>query len=576
MTSSARRGGAKRSGVRGGGALLLTAFGTAAALLGVSCSTSPSPAAGLELVISAEGLTAPKDFDDIRLQVSEQSDAGEWRLLWDRDYLVPSAEATLPTTFTLFAGQTPDEVLIAVTAYQALNGHAAGQPIVQRVAQVQVPTDRMAALYLVLAKACEGQVTTGVSGEPTPKCASGESCQPATGQCGSNIIGSSMLPSYEPGDASALDSGLGLSDVGVDRAKGDAGSSRDGTSTSGDDEFGSGDDRSVPSDSAAVDPVSPGLDATVPETSLDSSTAMDSRPSTDECDVGGTTYSSGAPNPTNSCQSCQPGVSRSAFSDLTDGTSCGTGGICHTGACVSGCEIGGVYYATGGTDPSNPCQSCQPATSTGAWSSLGNGSDCGNGEVCNDGQCGTQCDIGGVIYASGATNQTNACQSCQPGTSTIDWTDLPNGTSCGAGDVCSQVSCIPGCFISGTIYAPGATSSTNPCLSCQPGTSTVGWTALSNGTSCGAGEVCSQASCISGCFISGTIYASGATSSTNPCLSCQPGTSTKAWTAVANGTSCGTGTCCSSECVDEETDDNNCGSCGTTCLITCVAGLCLL
>ena len=61
------------------------------------------------------------------------------------------------------------------------------------------------------------------------------------------------------------------------------------------------------------------------------------------CVIGGTTYASGAVDPTNACQSCQPSISTSQFSPLLDGTTCttaGSGDICHTGTCVSGCEIG--------------------------------------------------------------------------------------------------------------------------------------------------------------------------------------------------------------------------------------------
>ena len=166
-----------------------------------ACSPSPAkPAAGLEMIISSEGLAAPTDFDDIKLEVSELSASGAPTKLWDRDYEVPTAEATLPTTFTLFSGQSADEVLSPVTAYLGVT------PVVQGVAQVQVPTVRMATLYLVLASDCKGQVeVTGSEGEPMSTCVIGESCQPTTGTCGSNRIDVSALPTFLPGQS--LDAG---------------------------------------------------------------------------------------------------------------------------------------------------------------------------------------------------------------------------------------------------------------------------------------------------------------------------------------------------------------------------------
>jgi len=57
------------------------AFVAAVALVAAACSTSPAKSSdGLELVISADGLSAPADFDDVRLEISEQS-SGTWTRL---------------------------------------------------------------------------------------------------------------------------------------------------------------------------------------------------------------------------------------------------------------------------------------------------------------------------------------------------------------------------------------------------------------------------------------------------------------------------------------------------------------
>ncbi len=183
------------------------------AAVGLSCSSTQTvPAAGLEIVIAAEGLSAPADFDDIRLQVSEQVDGGAWSQLWNKDYFVP-LEATLPATFAIGTGSSPgEEALVTVTAF---NGGPTGTPVVQRVAQVQLPTDRMATLWMVLAKLCEGQVAaTGSEGEPVSTCPAGESCQPGNGRCGSNLVDPSDLQTYSP--SQDLDSGISMGLVSGD------------------------------------------------------------------------------------------------------------------------------------------------------------------------------------------------------------------------------------------------------------------------------------------------------------------------------------------------------------------------
>jgi hypothetical protein len=186
----------------------------------------------------------------------------------------------------------------------------------------------------------------------------------------------------------------------------------------------------VSSDVGVVDPVAAGRDS-----------GGGGSDSGGGCVIGGMAYPSGALDPTNNCESCQRGLSTSSWSNVADGRVCGSVGICHAGTCGSGCEIGGVYFAANSTG-ANACQVCRPSNTTSGWTTLADGTNCGNGEVCAGGLCGTQCDIGGKIYASRAANPMNACQTCQPGTSTSAWTNTTNGANCGSGEVCYAGSCV--------------------------------------------------------------------------------------------------------------------------------------
>jgi hypothetical protein len=166
----------------------------------IGCSkTAAAPSqAGLMVVVSTN--LKQSEYDEIRVQVSQQQASGQSQSWLDENKLAPS-EVTLPTTVFVEAGSSPDqEVDIRVTAYLM------GAPIVLREAQLQAPTNRVATLYFVLAEVCKGQVeVTGAEGQPESTCPAGQSCQPGTGACGSNLISGSVLPPFVP--AQSLDAG---------------------------------------------------------------------------------------------------------------------------------------------------------------------------------------------------------------------------------------------------------------------------------------------------------------------------------------------------------------------------------
>ncbi len=224
------------------------------------------------------------------------------------------------------------------------------------------------------------------------------------------------------------------------------------------------------------------------------------------CAIDGACYAQDATAPANTCQYCNAAVSPTAWSlkalgsACNDGQSCTTGDQCDStgqckgvgldcndglactvdtcdglGGCVhtpqNACVIGGVCYAAGATKPGEPCQTCNPAVSTSAWTA-GSGASCDDGNLCTyndkcvsgvcvgtskpcndsltctddvcDGNGGcsfpikaNHCLIGGVCYTNGTSNPSNVCQRCSSSVFNTQWSDN-NGVTCSDANTCTS------------------------------------------------------------------------------------------------------------------------------------------
>ena len=70
-------------------------------------------------------------------------------------------------------------------------------------------------------------------------------------------------------------------------------------------------------------------------------------------------------------------------------STCPSGMFCSSaqGSCAVGCYVSWGYFPTGAANPSNECQQCNPATSTTMWSNVPDGTPCSTGH-CTAGNCG--------------------------------------------------------------------------------------------------------------------------------------------------------------------------------------------
>ncbi|WP_163777636.1 hypothetical protein [Myxococcus vastator] len=132
-----------------------------------------------------------------------------------------------------------------------------------------------------------------------------------------------------------------------------------------------------------------------------------------------------------------------------------------------------------------PCDSVGFALCGGACTSIetdpahcgGCNQACATQEACEGSVCIAVCQIDDQQVASGAVNAANSCEQCAPETSASTWTQRTDGTQCSPGQVCSNGLCSPQCFIDGILYAEGAVNPENPCETCQPAAATASWTA---------------------------------------------------------------------------------------------------
>jgi hypothetical protein len=327
------------------------------------------------------------------------------------------------------------------------------------------------------------------------------------------------------------------------------------------------------------------------------------------CTIGiagqdGGTYAAGTANPSNPCQSCNPTTSATAWTNAADSTACGTDKICTQGSCQAGCYTGGAFYVATEPNPTDSCQNCQPATSTSSWTAdtglAPAGGSCDAGQVCNMGACATGCYIASAFVTPGALDPADACETCQPGASSSSWSPFtgpaPDG-GCPAGEVCNNGSCCaptcagrcpfaadgcggqcpvptgpyPGCTYDGGVE--GCCDGTGVCqpgdttADCTVGAACQSCTVTSNtcnegpaGYSCctpgqGCGVTCGDAGIVDQCGNS-CPFSCPTTSCCDANLNCQPGT-----TATACGKGGTLGSCNDCGAFSCDTTTQGCGFC---------------
>jgi hypothetical protein len=164
-----------------------------------ACSGTTTTGGALELII-ATNLSTPDELDSIHLEVRQEIATGTWGApIVSRDLRIPT-DAVLPATFTIEAGESEHQgALVRVI------GRRGGLPIVLSEVETRVPQNRVAALKVVLARACIGKLKADSSGIVASSCSDpAQSCQPDTGQCASRLVDPASLPTYTPGEERQL------------------------------------------------------------------------------------------------------------------------------------------------------------------------------------------------------------------------------------------------------------------------------------------------------------------------------------------------------------------------------------
>ena len=317
------------------------------------------------------------------------------------------------------------------------------------------------------------------------------------------------------------------------------------------------------------------------------------------CLIANTCYPAGTTNPQDQCQVCTPSKSNTAWSlkdngaSCSDGLFCTEGDTCLAGVCTGGaakscphdlfdctvevcnelthcdalvqgsCLIDGLCIGAEQLNPDNPCQRCDPMTSTSSWTALAENATCADGLFCTDNDkcvagictgtplscassfgCATgtcneaqnRCDtiisgclIGSACYVALQANPMNPCEVCDPGQAQDRWSPKAQGALCSDGKFCTVDDACDGAGRCATRARSCADA-----LGCT--------TDMCNETA-KACESTPLAACVigNGCIDSNTINPD------NACQQCLPGSSLAAWSLRPVGSACSDGRGCTSD-----------------------------
>ncbi|MGC9983125.1 MAG: SUMF1/EgtB/PvdO family nonheme iron enzyme [Polyangia bacterium] len=252
------------------------------------------------------------------------------------------------------------------------------------------------------------------------------------------------------------------------------------------------------------------------------------------------------------------------------GTGAGDAGVTDAPSVQPDVPIGGMggVLGTGGSTGVGSGGSSGTGGTGGATGGTG-----GSGMVCPSMMCGSTC--------SDLNTDVNNCGACGRSCQNTN----AQGLSCNAG-LCDTTNCTVGW---GNCTQPAAPMTDD---GCETYLNTNATNCGRCGNACGSGQRCSGGTCLcdgtscpNGCCDGQTCEAYSSQTS----LTC--GTAGATCGACTGGQTCQSGVCvcplgwslCGSTCVDEQTDNSNCGGCGTVCsaispstAAPCTAGQCLV
>lgn len=232
--------------------------------------------------------------------------------------------------------------------------------------------------------------------------------------------------------------------------------------------------------------------------------------------------------------------------------------------CGCPCEIGQDCFADGAQNPDNPCEVCDPAQSTSAWT-IASGRSCDDGDQCTENDvCGADGTCAGDAVQCTAPQCRTA--SCDPDTGACVESNSPDGMAClGGGPSCVAHECSSGtcqdrvrtgsCLINGDCYEHGDRNPSNECEWCHASSSSswtvaTGQSCTDDGLTC-TDDVCdSSGSCIhpivsNQCLINGSCYSAGESPNFNCCRGCDPFVSQIETSPINVGSPCASGCTCS-------------------------------
>jgi len=186
------------------------------------------------------------------------------------------------------------------------------------------------------------------------------------------------------------------------------------------------------------------------------------------CLIGGNCLAEGTDNPSNPCQECNGGISRTAYSGGNDGATCNDNNSCsYTDKCMSGSCSGTNYNCDDG-------KTCTANNCTGVLNGCSYPIIAGN------------CLIGSNCYTNNTAEPGNVCRYCNSAAATV-WTNR-NGT-CDDNNACTL-----GDFCSGGLCSIGSYDGDDQ----EPNNSRAGALAIANSSDCDARMSHSQSNTIYG------------------------------------------------------------------------------